>query len=339
MVDQKKKNMTYIYSRLSGFNIYTLCAQNSDHFRIRDVREKKETTYYAVPVYRLSEAISNERAAWYADIIRDPIMIDRFEWPIDLVEIEQGDEICGCLVYNIKPHESMKPLKELLYQPRMSSILDWREPFIQRVCSSIASSISALHTDGYVYGSFDMNHILYDPQSGEMYFKFNTCIRRCEGRTEFDLVPSEAPAIEFACPYIYRDDYDGFMTTEIDDYQMTALLFRLMIGRLPYEGRDLMSYGSVFDPEFDTDSNAHGYYFRQYHQYPHFIFDERDETNSLSLVSDNDLPRERWAKLPEDIKRMFRAGLCQSAAEHKNEASIPTPEAWLKVLSGLGTNE
>ena len=338
MVDEKK----FIYSKLSGFNIYNVNLQDSDdivisdHLMITDVRAKGEKDYLASVIYMSDEAISDTKAAWFAEIIQNPVSKIFFEWPIDFIEIERSDEFVGCLVYRNDEYRHLKPIKDLLYQPSMSRVLDWRNPFIITVCRDFLTAMSTLHSNGYIYNDFNINNILYNSDTGEVFLKFTHNLRKSGSKTQYDTVDCLDISPEFAPPFVYKTDvYNGFMSKKTDYYQIAALLFRLMIGRLPYEGRDLMSYGTVFDPEFDTDENAHKYYFQHYHQYPHFIFDVTDETNSLSSTSDNDMPRERWNSLPESIRRMFSEVLCQHAAEHAFSKSLPTPVAWLKAVSSL----
>lgn len=339
MANEKKE---YIYSKLSGFNIYEVNTQNSndlvmlDHLIITDVRAKGEKDFLASVIYKSDESISEARTAWFAEIIQNPVSHMYFEWPIDLIEIERPDEFTGCFVYRRVDYCHLKPIKDLLYQPSMSRVLDWRNSFILTVCRYFLTAMSILHSNGYIYNDFNINNILYNSNTGEVFLKYTHNLRKSGSKTQYDVVDCLAISPEFSPPYVYKTDiYNGFMSKKTDYYQITALLFRLMIGRLPYEGRDLMSYGVVFDPEFDTDESAHKYYFQHYHQYPHFIFDENDETNSLSSTSDNDMPRERWRALPNNVKRMFREVLCQSAAETAVTKIYPTPAAWLKAVSSL----
>lgn len=337
-----KEKKLRIYSNLSGFNIYYVIMQHygarvPDNFVITDIRENNETNLHASVVYRSSEPMPETKAAWFAEIIQNPVSNSLFQWPIDLIEIKRATEYVVCLVYRNAQYSHMKPIKELLYQPGMSKILDWRNPFIITVCKYFLTAMSVLHSNGYIYNDFDIRNILYNPDSGEVFFKFTPNLRKARSNSQYDKVDCAAISPEFAPPFVYNEEmYNGFMTKKTDYYQITALLFRLMIGRLPYEGRDLMNYGIVFDPQFDTDDNAHKYYFQHYHQYPHFIFDENDVSNSLSTTTDNDMPRERWELLPDNVKNKFNEILCGNAAESGTYKNI-TPDAWLKAVSSLET--
>ena len=134
-------------------------------------------------------------------------------------------------------------------------------------------------------------------------------------------------SMEFAPPYIYGgSEYSG----NIDYFSICSILFRLMIGRLPYEGKGLNSFGEVFDPIRDVDVAAHEYYFEHYHQYPKFIFDSEDNSNSLGPMSENDLPKERWAELPDKIKEMFQESL---SGYVQGKGHLYSPGEWLVALN------
>lgn len=338
----KKAEKEYIYSRLSGFSVYAAELSEWDgqstppSLQLTDVRVSGNNTLLALPVYTADQPITDTKAAWFDAIIEEPASGAFFTWPQDLIEVARGNGYVGYLVYKNRTYRNMRPIRELLYQPSMSKVLDWRDPFILTVSRNFLTAMATLHGSGYIYNDFNMDHILYDPHTGAVFMKFSHSLRKSGSKTPYDTVDSAAISPEFAPPYVYNTDvYRGFLSKNTDCYQMVALLFRLWIGRLPYEGRDLMSYGTVFDPEFDTDENAHKYYFQQYHRYPHFIFDEADTTNALSATADNDLPRERWAALPEEVRHMFRNVLCQSTAERPMNKFLPTSVAWLKVVALL----
>ena len=88
------------------------------------------------------------KAAWFAEIIQNPVSNSLFQWPIDLIEIKRATEYVVCLVYRNAQYSHMKPIKELLYQPGMSKILDWRNPFIITVCKYFLTAMSMLHSNG-----------------------------------------------------------------------------------------------------------------------------------------------------------------------------------------------
>lgn len=333
---------SYLYSKLSGFNIYDVdidLVNGEGQFPVKNIRSDTGNEYVASVINCHKTPLPLGKAAWFANIIRNPVQNDLFEWPLDVVEVEKDDSIYTCLVLKKQDFTRMRPIKELLYQPGLSEVLDWRSPFILTVCRNIVSAMDTLHSHGYIYNDFDINNILYDPNTGDVLFKFNDSIRINGSKTKFDEVECEDVSPEFAPPFIYDSNkYDRYLSYESDNYQLASMLFRLMIGRLPYEGMGLINYGVVFDPFFDVDENAHAYYFEHYHEYPHFIFDENDKTNSLSYTSASELPKDRWKTLPVEIRHMFSGVLCQSTAENLSGGHIPTAHEWLKALSKIGSN-
>ena len=340
MASEKQTDKAKVYSKLSGYNTYTVSDRPSvfgnvpEHIRITDIRSTRD--YRADLLAQSDQRISDSYADWFSGIILNPVSNAFFEWPVDLIELGEAGKYARYLVFKNRKFGSLQPIKDLLYQPGMSDQLDWRRPLIRSICRSILHAMMELQENGYIYNNFNMQNIFYHPETGEVFFKFTPLIRIAGSRTEFDTVDCGAVSTEFAPPYIYNPDvYNGMLTRKSDYYQVSALLFRLMIGKLPYEGRDLAGYGVVFHPQFDTDEMAHNYYFKHYHQYPHFIFDENDDTNALSVTSDNDLPRERWNTLPESIKYMFRETLRQKTAEDPSSQISSTLRAWLEQIKNL----
>ncbi len=338
MASEKNKDITYVYSKICGANLYVLCGVSEDCYVVEDSRSSVPRRYLASIVYRTSEEDVQDRTSWFADIVLNPVQDPALEWPIDLVEIEHDGVVDGCLVYKVRDYAEWSPFRSVLYQQSMSEVLDWRNPAIFALCKNMLVAFEKMHRKGYLYNHFQMDSMLYHPTTCEIFLKFHPYVRKNGSDTDYDIVPSDYIAKEFAPPYVYREEYRGYLSETANDYQITALLFRLMIGRLPYEGSAMLTHGAILDPAFDTDYSAHENYMRHYHQYPHFIFDETDDSNALSATTDQDLPRERWAVLPDDIKEMFRRGLAQTSAETEPtdwDHMPPTPEAWLEALSRL----
>lgn len=74
-------------------------ARVPDNFVITDIRENNETNLHASVVYRSSEPMPETKAAWFAEIIQNPVSNSLFQWPIDLIEIKRATEYVVCLVY------------------------------------------------------------------------------------------------------------------------------------------------------------------------------------------------------------------------------------------------
>lgn len=226
------------------------------------------------------------------------------------------------------------PLKKLLYQRRDSKVLDWRNSQICLVCTSFLNAMKQLDESEYNYNDFNIDRIVFQESTGNVILRYTPHVRSRNGKGGLDkLIPSKM-AQEFAPPYLFSDDFDGFLPMQSDYYSIAAILFRLMIGRLPYEGRGLSNYGQVFDPIRNADVLSHNNYFEHYHKYPHFIFDTQDESNRIAPMQENDLVRNRWECLPTRIKEMFQDSLCESTAESLSSEKLYSPAQWLEACNG-----
>jgi hypothetical protein len=186
-----------------------------------------------------------------------------------------------------------------------------------------------LDQSGYLYRCFDMDRIYYD-SNHNLYFGFSPELVSIEHNQPVNV---ESIPKEFALPSIFREQSGGEYPLYGDYYSTAAILFRLMIGRLPYEGSGLMAFGTVFDPDWDTDPGTHNDYFRHYVQFPHFIFDEKDQSNQLGVRTSDDGPRERWSALPQGVRDMFYRTLEQKNAEGNGNGRY-SPQHWMNALQG-----
>lgn len=327
-IDEKDTRIEF--SLLSGYNFYKLPKKCEMNHSFLGTHIQSKVLVRVTPIGKRNEPITKDCIVWHQNFIFKPMSQEHFEWPIDLIEyINEESKYIQCYVFPLKAYPAFVPIKTLLYQEKNSKVLDWRNKEIQDICKNILAVFSLLHKDGYCYNNFDINRIFYEQSSKCVFLRHTLCIREKESTELLDEIDTDDISKEFAPPYIYKSEkYFG----NIDEYSICCLLFRLMIGRLPYEGKGLTSFGEVFDPIRDVDVDAHQYYFQHYHQYPLFIFDANDASNSLGPMSENDLPRERWHELPDKIKDMFQNSLGNMEDVLENNVKLYSPEEWKNEL-------
>jgi hypothetical protein len=317
-----------VFSLISGYNSYIVPTSQYDK-PFYGTHEPSHAMVRLVPVYQNSNSSSNEMIEKYRQIILWPMPQMEFEWPVDIVEVPSQEHGVLCLVYPQLGFPKMESMRSLLYQPIAGEILDWRRPRIQRLCINFMKRMDHLDRSGYLYRCFDINQIYFDEKSN-IFFGFSPELTSKEWDQTIQV--KKLP-MEFTLPEIYGEHFNGKYPIYGDNYSAAAILFRMMIGRLPYEGSGLMAFGTVFDPDWDTDPGAHEDYFRHYVQFPHFIFDEKDQSNPLGVRTSDNGPRERWNTLPEDIRDMFRQVLGQETAEGKmRDEFCYTPAKWIEAL-------
>ncbi len=332
---QKLRNSQHIaFSSISGYNYYYLPEDQQIGAPAYALHAPSEAMVYLVPLGIHDEELSPQDKAWHESFILKPMTAVNFEWPIDLLQCKTVDgKYVLYHVFSQRAFLGYVPLKKLLYQRRDSKVLDWRSKQICIVCRSFLGAMQLLDESGYNYNDFNIERIVYKESTGNVILRFTPQIRGRDGNGEADKLKPADIAQEFAPPYLFKTDFDGFLPSQGDYYSVAAILFRLMLGRLPYEGRGLSNYGCVFDPVRDVEVLSHNNYFQHYHKYPHFIFDPKDESNRIAPMQENDLVRERWERLPAEIKEMFQNSLCEFTAESLPAKKLYSPAQWLAACN------
>ena len=333
-IQNLRKSRRIEFSAISGYNFYYLPEDLQADSPIFALHAQSDTIVYLVPLRTSNQMMTRGDEGWYRKFILRPMTSRNFEWPIDLLQCKAADGTY--ILYHAFAQRvfwDCVPLKKLLYQRRDSKVLDWRNEQICQVCRSFLSAMQQLDEAKYNYNDFNIERIIYQEKTGNIILRYTPQTRGKNGRSGLDKLNPSNITREFAPPYLFREDFDGFLPGQGDYYSVAAILFRLMIGRLPYEGRGLSNYGYVFDPVRDVEAGSHNNYFLQYHKYPHFIFDSEDESNRIAPMQENDLVRERWECLPVEIKEMFQNSLCEFTAENLPPNKLYSPTQWLKACN------
>ncbi len=328
------------FSAISGYNFYRLPQREQPEGSVPALHGPSKTAVTLARVAEGSAADIARQLEAHLPFLYRPVSSPSFEWPLDLVESQRPDG--RRVLYGVFPRRGFPgyaPIRQILYQRKDSPALDWRNPETTRLCRSLLTELAALDRAGYIYRDFNIDRILCEKQTGRVIFRYTPQIRQ-KGNLggERDVDPRQI-AVEFAPPYLFGREFQGSLPPQGDYYSTAAILFRLMIGRLPYEGRGLSSFGDVFEPTRDVDALQHQNYFQHYHQYPVFIFDETDDSNRLGPMEENDLPRERWEKLPQRLKAMFRQSLCRESAERLSTKRLYSPSQWLEACENCCWNK
>lgn len=337
---QKLRRSEHIeFSAISGYNYYYLPEDKQIDGPIYALHAQSDTIVYLIPLGVSDRKLYRSDEDWHKRFILKPMTSRSFEWPIDLLQCKTTDG--KYILYHAFAQRAFLdyvPLKKLLYQRRDSKVLDWRNKQICQVCTSFLNAMKQLDESEYNYNDFNIERIIFQESTGNVILRYTPHTRSRSGKGGLDkLLPSDISQ-EFAPPYLFGEDFDGFLPGQGDYYSIAAVMFRLMIGRLPYEGRGLSNYGYVFDPVRDVEALSHKNYFEHYHNYPHFIFDAKDDSNRIAPMQENDLVRERWECLPVEIKEMFQNSLCERTAENLSPQKLYSPAQWLDACNNYCWN-
>ncbi len=271
-------------------------------------------------------------------------------WPCDLLEcpgslLEQcglfvaqkytgfqsaqcGEKEEGLLLFPWEDHSQMVNGIQWL---RQAGRQNWRNPIIRDMAVQLVQAIERLNRSGYVYGDFHLSRFFFQ-EDGSVFLNYSNLIYAFN---DLDLpyppISSPAPGeypIEFAEPAVVQGKQKT-LDFHSQNYSLCALLFFLLLGRYPYDGRFLSGC-------MDTDSQSHYAKFRLYHTMPVFIFDPTDRQNSLGAFIEEQRTTELWHELPESLKELFILTLNERNATRAVQAANPAPVTWLKCFQELG---
>ncbi len=263
--------------------------------------------------------------------IERPVNIQNITWPVDIVSINK--DRMG-LIFRQRAFPNMQPMKTLLYS---AQALDWRTDLIKAICRNLLKTLQDLHDGGYAYHAFDMNQMFYSVKDNSVMIHFSlTMAHHGDNLTSLEVVDPDLVGVEFLPPWIPFDRRNRMAM--IDDYYATAaMLFRLLVGRMPYQGRTMDGQGDMMDPLRDTDPQEHEHMFRHYHDHPIFIFDPKDTSNAIGEHSNEYDYIERWETLPERIRNMFIDTFSQENLELTYlKKKVYSIKEWAEALTAEG---
>lgn len=321
------KSDALVFSCLYGYNYYQKTGSVSEgDADIRAVHVLSGTKVAIRPEVSLSKEAGTEK---WRSFIEFPADLHRFLWPVDVVSLDNEEKQLG-LAFPVRGLPKLKPFRTILYSDQL---LDWRKDRIQTLISHLLEAFCSLHASGYAYHCFDLDRMYYNPEDLTVLLDFSLSMTKTFGqlrRTES--VPSESVAIEMMPPW-HSASKVCEMSLADDYYSITVMLFRLMTGRMPYQGRLMDGFGDMMNPLRDTDEGNHAAMFRHYLSNPIFIFDPGSNVNSIGLLSSEQKFTDRWESLPDRVQNMFRQALCQKNVEEVPERRrCYSPAKWLKAL-------
>lgn len=317
------------FSVISGYNYYALPEVIPENGSFLAMHVPSGVEYRLDPGPVLNSWEAEEQIKWYRDFVLKPAPRSRIEWPVDLVRISSGSGSAKrerlYYVFLQKHMPKLEPIKWFLYLDQKHEHLDWRQEPVQKVAVGFLETMADLHDSGYTYNDFNLDRICHDPATGRVFLRYTGAVRRKGNGYARNAVDPTQVAVEFAPPCGGIDR---------DRYAIAAILFRLMIGRLPYQGWQIEQNTHVFDrnyPDLEQEL-AYQAYFKRYHSMRCFIFDPEDDSNCLSPGVEEDQARARWKALPNRVKNMFIQALAYTDPEKQEKMVLYTPQQWLAAL-------
>ena len=317
-----------VFSCLSGYNYYQIAngGSSAGNSNIRAVHMLNGTEVEIRPNDTLSKEVCSKK--WYY-FIEFPADIRNILWPVDIVLLSQDEKHFG-LVFRRRAFPKLEPFREILYN---EELLDWRKNNIQYLSVNFLDVCESLHSAGYAYHCFDLNRMYYNPKNMSVRFDFSLSLSRTHGELyKTETIQKDDVAIEMLPPW-HKPFESHDMSLADDYYSITAMLFRLMIGRMPYQGRMMDGAGDMMNALRDTDELNHSIMFEQYLSQPIFIFDPDNNINMIGLLTNEQIFIDRWNTLPAKVQDMFLKVLCQKNVELDPDRRICySPQQWRDVL-------
>ena len=318
------------FSAVYAGNMYLFPADTGQKPAVR-VRHLTTGEFYAARLLKISE---DPKTASYQRFLLRPMHQESFEWPVDAVEVPaEGNKAAVYLIYAIVKHPQLTSLSRLVVQPFNHDVLDWRRPFIRTLCFNLIRTLCELEDGGYHHYNLGTERLYCDEATARVLVCFVPQIR-IRGEEGFpDRIRRDEIAKAFAPPYLFNWDQDTVAVKPADAYyEAAALLFRLMMGKLPYDSTSLLSIGTALDANRNDPLIEEGY-FQSYHAFPHFVFDENDELAEWDF--NDQKPYQRWTALPESIRALFTRALCYARAVGVGAGQIPSLRDWYAGLHVL----
>lgn len=317
-------NTRLFFSCLSGNNIY-VPAKHDDTTMIHLLNS---TEVSVRPIEKLDIVAAERKWAYF---IQHPVNIKNILWPIDIIHLEE--QRLG-LVFRKRAFPKMEPLKNLLYTP---SLLSWKRNEIKVLVKNLLSAFKNIHDGGYSFHAFDMNTMYFVRSTNEILFDFSLALaRHFDNISAVMKVDEDAVATEFLPPWIDIEKREKLALAD-DFYSIAALIFRLFIGRMPYQGRYMDGHGDLMDAMRDTDPVDHIRMVSRYRENPIFIFDPNDKSNRLGTMTHEERISDLWDELPEKIKDMFIKTFAYSNINNGyDDKKLYSASEWLTALTETG---
>ncbi len=342
-----------LYSMLSGHNFYKISElyntnNKTKHINAFHVKDNVFTDIRIVDNVNLNTNISIDLWRRY---ISNPPGTANILWPIDIVDIStkqtKSSSLCGTygLVFskNKLILKNEKLLKELVYDDVQ---LDWREKHIQNLIKSLLNELKLIYDFGYSLVSFDCRKISYGyDESKELKvlfdFSFSTVkLDQYDSYHNQKFLANDI-CVDFIPPWFKRDNVDkdykkrDKANISAEYYSIAAILFRLMIGRMPYQGKLMSKFADAgYLMTLEENEEAHINLMEKYIENPIFIFDKNDDSNHIGDIGDDDMYVERWESLNTDVQNMFLHTFSKDILEN-HQRKLYTISDWICALEKL----
>jgi hypothetical protein len=275
---------------------------------------KNSKIFYTKP---MPIEFSNEfdKTHW-VKIIRRDYDIKNYLTPGDVVELGKNKY---ALLFEYKDNlDGYKPLELLLSNMAMDKVFRLKDRQNITLAQNLIETWRGFHKEKILYHEFSFENMFFNKKLDVL---FDYSFSACES-------PARVPANRINPDYtdVYYYQRKSLEMDAISNYfTMAVILFRILVGIMPYQGRLLEGVHNITRME-------HFDWIRKYHHNPVFIFDKNEDLNRISSTANPERYQERWDNLPPLARGMFAAVFNTDNALRIKEPVFYTPDDWTNVL-------
>ncbi len=320
------------YSLCSGYNFYVLASRQKYKIFGKEknvIQHIKTGEYFYVSEFPEDLNRTFDLNYW-VKLIRNPVDLKHFIWPVDVIEWDATDKnnVKYALVF---PNRALPVYDDFANTLKNGMDVNFDVPWVRKIIKDFLDAWCNFHSKGYAYHAFSKGNMFYNRDKMEVMFDFSFLTQRTDTLYEKKFINPEYITPDYADPYYYYKHNANQMDLASDYYTVAVFLFKLLIGRLPYEGK-------VFDNVANTTETEHNTWIKRYHKNSYFIFDTKDDTNRIGGefgFADELVYENRWLGLSENVRNMFHNVFqTANALRTTEELYYYTPKQWLDALFG-----
>ena len=321
-MSQVRAQKNFIFSVCSGFGYYNSTEKSCtilNKQRIILEHIPSGDLFYVQPVAN----VTVEEVPVWIDIIRNPLPFKHFLWPVDMVCLPSGE---FALLFSLRALPSMRPFDSIYKQDRMGNILlEWNQNYFNLVRNCLVAW-SELYIHGYVYLEFTNTNVFVFEQKSELIFDFSLSVFKNLNGLRTHSMESNIN-LEFVDPAYFLHRSLSSLDQYSDCYSYAAILFKMLIGKLPYEGTIMEPYEKTYLNDWFEVYGKNATY---------FIFgDDSDpeKENSIGIFAGDEMYIDRWNRLNERLREMFMTTFQhENVSRSSSNLVFYSPDQWLNAF-------
>lgn len=205
------------------------------------------------------------------------------------------------------------------YKHRLNELVD-----NTALAKNLLNAWCSLDEARYLYHEFSFNN-MFSNMDNKAMLDFSFSVQEYNSVSDGKQVPMNRINPDYADVYYFQRK-SSEMDAVSNYFSMTVILFRLLVGLLPYQGRLLEGVHNITKQE-------HSEWIKKYHQNPFFIFDEKEDVNRISSTTAySEQYEKRWERLSPTARAMFAEVFDSDNALRKTGPVFYTPREWRNVI-------